>query len=188
MVITGESKATRVHLVVKTCLSCSLPDCVSIHSEDCPLRILRRMFRRYNRRAKKQTIHLPKPTAKKCVRCGRYFLSSFPFQRFCSSSCRSIAFVYRKLGMPEERPTGRVCLTCGSSIDHRRQSAVFCSKKCRKQYPNRHLLNIKRSCPVCGKDISDKRIKDVCCSKKCSRENCKEKHKAQSGKESNHTS
>jgi hypothetical protein len=135
---------------------------------------LKNHFRNYKYDA---TGKLKDPIQVKCSDCENKFETFYPFQKFCSTICRSKNnyknnYKYKK----NESKYKKKCVNCAKDFECiGNYNKKYCSEKCLKEFKSKrdkeHRKEFKkkeRSCETCGKKIETGGIRY--CSTKCKKE------------------
>ncbi len=106
---------------------------------------------------------------KKCLTCGKEFITSNSRKKYCCDNCKAAA--HRNKHKANHL---KICPICGKEFIARRIIDVYCSRDCYEQskvlYRQDHRIikdNIGRTCPICGKEFTTKVHNKIYCSGKC---------------------
>ena len=118
-----------------------------------------------------------------CLICGKKFVSSYGWQKYCSDECSRKAELIRsreyqrqkRIANPKPKP-GKICAVCGKKFLPNNNSQKFCSANCRQIFSeNKHKITRQgetvKLCLCCGKPFVAKLHTQIFCSKECRKNN-----------------
>lgn len=93
---------------------------------------------------------------KKCLVCGKEFVTTNNRQKYCSKECSYVPLT--------KAPIQKICKVCGKSFATKKESRKYCSVQCSNES---RKTKKPRTCPICGKIFTYRNNTEIYCSRSC---------------------